>query len=170
MGLNAKELESAKNEYALVCRIKGKSVKTLEHYESVIKQLIRSLGAEELAPGTVRSFLAGLLGDHKITTVSCYCRALRSFCHFLLRGGLTTDDDPMRDVRTPKVPRKYPYVLSEEAITGVTQGIMQSSFSCSTQGYGLQSLPACMSMMLTSAPCLRRPSAREVSRIQVSNW
>lgn len=115
MGLNAKELESAKNEYALVCRIEGKTGKTIEHYESVIKLFIRSLGAEELTPGTVRSFLAGLLGDHKITTVSCYCRTLRTFCHFLLREGLI-DEDPMRDIKTPKVPRKYPYVLSEEEI------------------------------------------------------
>lgn len=116
MGLNAKELETARNEYAMVCRIEGKSSSTIDHYQSVIKLFIRSLGPRELTPGTIRSFLAGLSDDHKITTVSSYCRALRAFCHFLLREDLI-EEDPMKDIRTPKVPRKFPHILSEEEVT-----------------------------------------------------
>lgn len=116
MGLNAKELRTAKNEYAMVCRIEGKSISTIDHYQSAIKLYIKSLGSGELTPGTIRSFLSGLQDDHKITTVSSYCRALRAFCHFLLREDWI-EVDPMRDIRTPKVPRKFPLVLSEEDIT-----------------------------------------------------
>ena len=54
--------------------------------------------------------------NSKMTTVSNYCRTLRTSCHFLVREGYA-EEDPMADIRKPKVHGQFPFVLSDEDLS-----------------------------------------------------
>ncbi|MBM3303084.1 MAG: hypothetical protein FJY85_24460, partial [Deltaproteobacteria bacterium] len=105
----------AKNEYKMVCEIEGKSEKTIEHNMMVIGFVQKYVSGGELTEAAVRGFLAEVAGRRKMTTVNSYARAFRTFCHFLVNEGYV-NADPMMNIKTPKIPRKFPSVLSEEDI------------------------------------------------------
>jgi site-specific recombinase XerD len=116
MNLDSKKLAEAKAEYLMDCRITGKSWKTVEHYSSVIDLFLKRLGDDEISHRSIKKYLARVSETRRITTVSTYCRTLRTFCNFLVREGYL-EEDPMANIRTPKIPRRFPFVLSDQDLS-----------------------------------------------------
>lgn len=68
----------------------------------------------------LRDYFAGPGGDGAATSVARRTASLRAFTAFLVREGLR-DDDPAATLRSPKLPRDLPRVLSVEDVTRVLE-------------------------------------------------
>ena len=108
-------LKSVRDEYLLGCQIEGKAGGTLKIYELVTRLILEHLDDEEITPTRIRGFLFWLSTDRNRTTVNIYCRSLRTFMRWMVREGYL-EDDPMQNISTPKVPSKFPNVLTEAEI------------------------------------------------------
>jgi len=105
-------------EYLLNCQIDGKARGTLKIYENVTRLFLDYLGEDpEITPTRIRGFLLWLseTRGQNPTTVNINCRALRTFVRWQAREGYLPDD-PMRGIKTPKVPSKFPNVLSDDEL------------------------------------------------------
>ena len=111
-------LSAVRDEYLLNCQIDGKAKGTLDIYSHVTRLFLEYLGDDpEITPTRIRGFLLWLseVRHQNPTTVNINCRALRTFMRWLAREEYLTDD-PMRDIKTPKVPSKFPNVLSGDEL------------------------------------------------------
>jgi integrase/recombinase XerD len=109
------KLQSVREEYLLSCQIDGKAEGTLKIYSLVTRLLAEFLGGEEITPHSIRRFLLWLSEDRTLntTTVNIYARALRTYVRWMTREGYLWEDT-MKDIKTPKVPRKFPNVLPDD--------------------------------------------------------
>jgi integrase/recombinase XerD len=111
------DFDDARRVFLLYCRSKGLAERTLQTYFSAIDGLRAFLagpGCVQPLPGTheLRSFVAHLLDQGLArTTISIRMRAIRAFCNFLAREGIVPSS-PMAGVAVPKVPSRYPEVLT----------------------------------------------------------
>jgi integrase/recombinase XerD len=112
------QLEAVREEYLLCRQIDGLAPGTLEIYSTVTRLFCEYLKGEEITPTRIRGFIAWLGLERNPTTVNIYTRALRTYVRWLVQEGYLPED-PMRDVRTPKVPKKSPNVLSEEEVAAL---------------------------------------------------
>jgi site-specific recombinase XerD len=111
-------LTAVRDEYLLNCQIDGKARGTLNIYSHVTGLFLEYLGEDpEITPSRIRGFLLWLseVRGQNPTTVNINCRALRTFIRWLARE-YYLPDDPMRDITTPKVPSKFPNVLSDDEL------------------------------------------------------
>ena len=111
-------LSAVRDEYLLNCQIGGKAKGTLDIYSHVTRLFLEYLGDDpEITPTRIRGFLLWLseVRRQNPTTININCRALRTFVRWLAREGYLTDD-PMRDIKTPKIPSKFPNVLSDDEL------------------------------------------------------
>jgi len=113
--LETVRLESVREEYLLGCQIEGKARGTLKIYELVTRLFVEYLNGENITPTQIRGFLFWLSTERNTTTVNIYCRALRTFIRWMVREGYL-EDYPMQNISTPKVPSKFPNVLTEDEI------------------------------------------------------
>jgi integrase/recombinase XerD len=109
--------DDARQVFYLYCRSKGLAERTLQTYFSSIGELRAFLAksdsvAQVPSAHELRSFVAHLLDQGLArTTISIRMRAIRSFCNFLAREGIVPSS-PMAGVPVPKVPSRYPEVLT----------------------------------------------------------
>ncbi|HET6675277.1 MAG TPA: tyrosine recombinase XerC [Nitrospiraceae bacterium] len=99
------------------------SPETLRSYRSDLRQFRDFVGKRAHGEGTetiasdaslIREYLAWLAGaGEKSSSLARKLAALRSFYRFLIRAGRTSYN-PAQDVRTPKLPRYLPRVLSKD--------------------------------------------------------
>jgi site-specific recombinase XerD len=111
-------LAAVRDEYMLNCQIDGKARGTLRIYENVTGLFLSYLGEDtEITPTRIRGFLLWLseVRGQNPTTVNINCRALRTFLRWMAREGYVSVD-PMREIKTPKVPSKFPNVLSDDEL------------------------------------------------------
>lgn len=111
-------LTTAKEEYMMCCQVDGKAKRTLELNELVTRLFLEYLDGEQITPTRIRGFLINLSDTRNPTTVNIYARTLRVFIHYLVDNGYL-DEDPMKNIRTPKTPRVFPNVLSEEEVSSI---------------------------------------------------
>ena len=103
---------------------------TIRAYRSDLDQFLAFLAARERAllqsPGSIdplviRAFLANLHERRESrSTTARKLAALRSFFRFLVREGVI-EENPGRSVRTPKVERKLPRLLSENEVVALLE-------------------------------------------------
>jgi len=110
--------------FALYCKAKGLSARTLETYLSSIDELGAFLAqscCEDGIPRTqdIRAFVASLL-DRSLAkaTISIRLRAVRCFFSFLEREEIVCTN-PMASVEIPRVPTSYPEILTEAEIKAI---------------------------------------------------
>ena len=113
-------LTAAREEYLLCCQVDGKAKRTLELYELVTRLFLDYVGGEEITTTRIRGFLVHLAESRNTTTVNIYTRTLRTFCRWLAENDYL-DDDPMKAIRTPKVPSVFPFVLTEQEIHDIVK-------------------------------------------------
>jgi integrase/recombinase XerD len=111
------DFDDARQVFLLYCRSKGLAERTLQTYFSAIdglKAFLAGPGCVQPLPGAheLRSFVAHLLDQGLArTTISIRMRAIRAFCNFLAREGIVPNS-PMAGVAVPKVPSRYPEILT----------------------------------------------------------
>jgi len=114
------DFDHARGVFYLYCRSKGLAERTLQTYFSSIDELRAFLAKSDSGPRLpgaheLRGFVAHLLDQGLArTTISIRMRAIRSFCNFLAREGIVPSS-PMAGVAVPKVPSRYPEVLTGAA-------------------------------------------------------
>jgi len=111
-------LAAVRDEYLLNCQIDGKAKGTLDIYSHVTRLFMEYLGDDpEITPTRIRGFLLWLseVRHQNTTTVNINCRSIRTFVRWMAREGYLPDD-PMREIKTPKVPSKFPNVLSDDEL------------------------------------------------------
>jgi len=113
-------LDQAVETFALYCRSKGLAVNTLSTYSYALQCLRNHLsgnnGARPLipTPQELRGFITEMLnGGAARGTIRIRMRAIRCFCNFLEREGIV-DVSPMKGVEIPKVPARYPEIITKE--------------------------------------------------------
>jgi integrase/recombinase XerD len=112
-------MAAAREDYLLSCQVEGKTKRTLGLYADVTGRFacfVQGKALEDVAPHDVRSYLATL--NCSTVTVNIHCRTLRAFFSFLAKNGYIKSN-PMDGITTPKVPRVFPYVLSEEEVSAL---------------------------------------------------
>lgn len=110
-------LDEAMRSYTLYCKSKGLAPKTLETYSYALRHLRDYLpknDASQLLPTTqeLRAFIQSMLDKGLARgTIRIRMRAIRAFCNFLAREGIV-EASPMDDVEIPKVPTRYPEIIT----------------------------------------------------------
>jgi site-specific recombinase XerD len=126
-------LAEAKELFRIFCQSRGLSRRTLEIYGDAILELERFLGGPD-APlpsrADMQRFSAHLLYERNLkpTTVSIKLRAIRSFLNFLLREGLI-EENPMYGLPLPKVPKKFPRILTPDQVAALLRACDTRTFS-----------------------------------------
>lgn len=113
---DTRTLTKAREDYLLSCQIEGKAKGTLDLYGRITRKFCDSIewkAPENVTTHDIRGFLADLDVGH--VTVNIYCRTLRTYFNFLVANGYIASN-PMDQIPTPRVPRVFPYVLSEDEV------------------------------------------------------
>jgi len=101
--------------FAIWLQACGHSQSTVNAYTRTVRKLVAGLNGRSLTtlrPSEIRAFLAHRLEQGACrSTVNGALFNLRSFYRFLRLGGLVCND-PTREVRTGKAPRRLPVILS----------------------------------------------------------
>jgi len=125
-------LAEAKELFRIFCHSRGLSKRTLEIYGEAIRELERLLGgpgAPLPSRADMQRFSAHLFERNlKPTTVSIKLRAIRSFLNFLFREGLI-EENPMHGLPLPKVPRKFPRILTPDQVAALLRACDTRTFS-----------------------------------------
>jgi len=123
----------ARDLFALYCRAKGLSARTLETYLASIDELGSFLaqsgrGEGIPSPQDIRAFVVSLL-DRSLarTTISIRMRSVRCFLNFLVREEVITAS-PMACVEIPRLPCKYPEILTHDEITALLGATKQRTW------------------------------------------
>lgn len=125
--------DQAVESYRLYCRARGLAPKTLETYFSSLEALRGFLVSSDADPPVpsnhqLRAFIALML-DRGLShgTVRVRMRAVRAFCGFLVREGLT-EASPFAGVEMPRPPSVYPSVLDAEAVRRLVEAARGGSW------------------------------------------
>jgi len=112
---------AARDLFAMYCKSKGLSIRTLETYLSSVDELGTFLaqsgrGDGIPSPQDIRAFVASLL-DRSLarTTISIRMRSVRCFFSFLAREEII-GTNPTANVEIPRLPTRYPEILAEAEI------------------------------------------------------
>lgn len=111
-------LTEAMEQFEYASKVEGKAEKTLEQYDYVFDKLLRFLQEdpplESIIPQQIRSFLKSLMEDDlSASTVSINYRVLQAFFNWLISEGLL-ESSPLKNIKAPKTPNKFPRVLNKE--------------------------------------------------------
>ena len=125
------ELETQIDRYLAELVRGGHSAHTVDAYGADLRGFLEYLsppGAEPPAPAAIdllvlREWLASLYG-HELTSVTVRRKlaAVRGLFRFLLREGVVTMN-VARLVRTPKIPKKLPEVMSPDQANAIIDGV-----------------------------------------------
>lgn len=109
--------EKARSSFFLAATIEGRSRQTLNLYEYSLDSLARYMEPTsplEATSADVRRYLLTLTdAGYAPATIATHVKELKVFFNFLASEG-HLEKSPIDRIRGPKLPRSYPYVLSEE--------------------------------------------------------
>ncbi|MBS3788692.1 MAG: tyrosine-type recombinase/integrase [Candidatus Bipolaricaulota bacterium] len=113
-------LEEAVEDFTLMGKVDGRSEKTLNLYDYVLKNFLEHCGEDtligEIQPNSIRKYLAELMDEGlKNTSVAIHHRVLNAFFNWLIEEGKLAES-PTRNIDEPNTPNKFPKVLDSEQI------------------------------------------------------
>jgi site-specific recombinase XerD len=120
MGARTSTVATATSDFLLAKQIEGLSKNTLGEYSTKTARFAAFLSqvgihdVEDVTAHHVRQYLASLEGCSSVT-VGIHVKILRTYFRWLVRNAYL-ESDPMEMIPTPKVPRIFPYVLSEDEV------------------------------------------------------
>lgn len=128
---NTAEWQRIRDSFFLAATIDGKSPKTISLYELVINRFVDFMSPRtplETTPNDIRLFLLGLQerGYAKTYQFTHY-KEIKVLLNFLVSEG-HLEKSPMAGIKGPKLPRCYPYVLSEEEIDLLVKAARGTTF------------------------------------------
>ncbi|MCS7231621.1 MAG: tyrosine-type recombinase/integrase [Elusimicrobiota bacterium] len=104
------------DNFIFLSQVNGKKPKTITWYKEILTPFVNSTSLEELNILTIRKYIATLKKRGlKEATIHCHIRALRTFLKFLYEEGYL-EENLSQKIKSPKLPKQYPYVLSDEDI------------------------------------------------------
>jgi integrase/recombinase XerD len=120
----------ARESFFLAAQVEGKSKRTLELYEQTLtkfEDFMKGKNILEASTNDIRQFLFDLekQGFAKATLYTHH-KELRVFYNFLLSEN-HINDSPMKAIKAPRLPRIYPYVLSEEDVNKLLKAIKKNN-------------------------------------------
>jgi len=120
-------LREAFEQYMLMARVEGRSQATLRIYNDVFTSVLRHfrerrLLLRELGVPELRSYLEELRARGlQPTTLSIHYRVLRAFLNWCLQEGLLEGENPIKRIGEPRVPKSFPFILSDRQVTALLQ-------------------------------------------------
>jgi len=114
--LSDKKLAKWALSYLISCKVEGKSKNTISLYERVINRFIKN--DYDLQKDDIRLFLLDIQSTGVTPhTVHVYYRSLKTFCLWLIEDHyIDPDNNPMLNVKPPKLPRKIIKPFEKEDI------------------------------------------------------
>jgi len=131
MKVNEISYQKALDSFYLLATIEGKSRNTIELYEYVLKSFKSFLEKKNPVQATsndIRLYMLYLNDKkYKKSTIGTHLKELRVFYNFLLAEG-HIEISPVNGIKSPKLPRYYPFVLSEEEVESLIKAVRGKSF------------------------------------------
>jgi len=127
-------LDEAAKVFTLYCKSKGLADRTLETYSYALQWLRRHLSANGASPPipspqSLRGFITEMLEQGVARgTIRIRMRSIRCFCNFLEREGIV-DQSPMNEVEIPKVPARYPEIITKEQAKKLLSAARRNSWT-----------------------------------------
>lgn len=118
-------IQEALEQFFYASSIEGKAEKTLEQYEYVFEKFTDFLEEDffltSITPNMIRQFLQFLSQQNlSKATVAIHYRVLRSFFNWLV-GEELLESSPMKNIKEPKTPKKYPRILNQQQVDKLLQ-------------------------------------------------
>jgi len=120
--------------FVTYCKARGLAPRTVQTYISSLRRLREFLLTTDGELGIpsadqLRGFIVHLLEEGLAkTSVGIHMRSIRCFCNFLAREGIVPTS-PMVNVDIPKVPFRYPTVLSGEQIRKLLRACKRTTWT-----------------------------------------
>jgi integrase/recombinase XerD len=127
-------LQDGFEAFSLYARVEGRSPKTLLTYQRAFRDLLEFLGNNEkllasLNAGIFRSWIAQRLDEgYSKVTINIRLRSLQAFFNWLVREGHLIES-PLKQVKQLRVPRQYPYVLSEIQMQTLLRAVERTTWT-----------------------------------------
>jgi len=126
-------LREAITHFLLMARVDGRSYKTLELYSYVFNSFIKFLGDPSLSLSEIntlkiRSYLASLQDRGLCKTTSrIHLVVLKTFFNWLAQEQLLSKN-PIDLLKTPKLPKQFPFILSDPQVATLLKACDQHSW------------------------------------------
>lgn len=116
--------------FFLAATIEGKSKRTLELYDETLKPFAEFIKPKSLLEATsndIRSFVFDLQKKNRArATIYTHLKELRVFYNYVFTD--RKEENPMANIKAPKLPKSYPYVLSEDEVDRLLKAIKGRDF------------------------------------------
>lgn len=123
--------QKMRDSFFLAATIEGKSSDTLDLYERILKRFETFLSGKdpsEASSSDIRRYLLSMSEKgYKKATIATHYKKLHAFYNFFVSEG-AIEKNPLSEIRPPKLPRFYPYVLLEEDIAKLLRAAQGKSF------------------------------------------
>jgi len=104
--------------FLLASQLEGKRPKTIQWYKEAILPFLKFC-QDEVTPEKIERYSAQLFNKGlSPASIDNRLRAIRAFLNFLAREGYT-EENFAKYVRKVKLPKQYPYVLTDEQVTAL---------------------------------------------------
>lgn len=128
----ALSLSQAMGAFTLFARVEGRAKRTIKDYEDVFRGFGAFAGdpaITEITPGLIRAYIAKLQEQgYAKATINIRLSVLRAFFNWLVREG-HLEKSPMALVKLLRVPKQYPFVLSEQQVSALLRACNKGTWA-----------------------------------------
>jgi len=127
-------MAEAIDAFLLYARVDGRLPKTMRTYHQAFQDFLKFLGTAEipltqLTQGEFRRWISTRLDqNYSKVTINIRLRVIRAFCNWLVREG-HLPESPLKQVKQLRVPRQYPYVLSEPQVQALFKAVNRDNWT-----------------------------------------
>ncbi len=127
-------LQDGIDTFLLYARVDGRSNRTRATYQQAFKDLLSFLSDRfttitSLTPGIFREWIAHRLDEgYSKVTINIRLRSLQAFFNWLVREGHLIES-PLKQVKQLRVPRQYPYVLTEIQTQALLRAVERATWT-----------------------------------------
>lgn len=122
--------QKAHDAFFLAATVEGKSQRTLSLYEyalASVETFLEDKNPLEATTDDIRRYLLCQEGQKSKATIATYLKELHVFYNFAANEGFI-NENPATGIKPPRLPRAYPYVLSEADVEAMLKAIKGKTF------------------------------------------
>jgi site-specific recombinase XerD len=121
------DLLASFENFLMVSQLEGKRPRTIGWYKEVVLPFVMFC-KDALMPETIERYVSELFKKKlKLATIDNRLRGIRAFLNFLHREGYT-EENFAQYVRKIKLPKQYPYILTDEQVQALLKTCNKHSF------------------------------------------